>query len=81
MLLVTHTVDDTHCSEDVTPLFRFLVLIILMVNTCSLIVNSHLMFFPDDDVCTLDLQLSLMNLLYYSPKGVAAPLILTSSKK
>jgi hypothetical protein len=81
VLLVTHTVDDTHCSEDVTPLFRFLVLIILMVNTCSLIVNSHLMFFPDDDVCTLDLQLSLMNLLYYSPKGVAAPLILTSSKK
>jgi hypothetical protein len=41
------------------------------------------MFFPDDKdgaVCTLDLQLSLMNLLYYSPKGVAAPLILTSSK-
>ena len=80
VLLVTHKVDDTHCSEDVTPLFRFLVLIILMVNTCSLIVNSHLMFFPDDGVCTLDLQLSLINLLYYSPKGVAAPLILTSSK-
>jgi hypothetical protein len=55
-----------------------------MVNTCSLIVNSHFMFLSDDfgdAVCTLDLQLSLMNLLNYSPKGVAAPLILTSSKK
>jgi hypothetical protein len=50
LLLLTHSVDDTHCSEDVTPLFPFLVLIILMVNTCSLIVNSHLMFFPDDSV-------------------------------
>jgi hypothetical protein len=41
------------------------------------------MFFSDDNgdaVCTLDLQLLLMNLLSNSPKGVAAPLILTSSK-